>query len=45
MNPIEIHCENTGSTLLVEGGESLRDVARRIELDFEPVCARVNNKT
>jgi len=45
MNRIEIFCENTGDTLAVGGGESLGEIAGRVGLDFEPVCARVNNKT
>lgn len=41
---LEIYCVNTGRYVPVEGGESLLEVSRRIDLGFEPVVARVNNK-
>lgn len=44
---IKIFCKNTASYMDVDGGESLFEVARRLgdELPFQPICARVNNKT
>ncbi|MDE6436879.1 MAG: nucleoside kinase [Muribaculaceae bacterium] len=44
---IEIYCTNIGRHIRVEGGTTLADLARRInlELGFNPICARVNNKT
>ncbi len=45
MNTVEIFCENTRSHLHVQGGQSLSEIAASLGLDFEPVCARVNNKT
>lgn len=41
---MKIFCENTGNYVEVSGGESLNDIARRIQLPFRPICARVNNK-
>lgn len=45
MNTVEIFCENTRSHLHVQGGQSLSEIAASLGFDFEPVCARVNNKT
>ena len=45
MNTIQIYCENTGGYIDVAGGESLASIAARLQLGFEPLCARVNNKT
>lgn len=45
MTQIRIYCENLGTYMNVEGGESLADIAAGINLGFTPVCARVNNKT
>lgn len=44
---IQIYCVNTDSTLIVEGGTSLEELALRIkgQLPFIPICAHVNNKT
>ena len=44
---IEIFCVNLGRHIAVEGGESLDKLASRLadELGFEPICARVNNKS
>ena len=46
MTPIKIYCINVGGYVDVEGGESLAQVAERLQprLGFEPICARVNNK-
>lgn len=45
MNTVEIYCENSRSYVKLQGGETLAEAAKRVQLDFEPVCARVNNKT
>lgn len=45
MNRFNIYCENSGAYIAAQGGESLSEIAARLQLDFEPVCARVNNKT
>ncbi|MDE6136855.1 MAG: nucleoside kinase [Muribaculaceae bacterium] len=45
MNIVEIYCENSRSYVKLQGGETLAEAAKRVQLDFEPVCARVNNKT
>lgn len=42
---LKIFCNNIGQYVDFQGGESLADVAKRIPLDFTPICARVNNKT
>lgn len=44
---IDIYCKNIGRNLSVEGGASLADILAdvRPELDFDPICALVNNKT
>lgn len=44
---MEIYCINTSKYVEVNGGETLSDVYSRLasDLDFVPVCARVNNKT
>ena len=46
-NKIEIYCANTGSHLKVMGGTTLADIAEGLKdsLGFEPICARVNNKS
>ncbi|MCM1037475.1 MAG: nucleoside kinase [Bacteroides sp.] len=41
---MNIFCINTGRYEAFHGGETLLDVARRLDLGFEPVAARVNNK-
>lgn len=42
-----IYCANLSRYVEIEGGSSLLDIAAdlRAELGFEPICARVNNKT
>ena len=45
MNTVEIYCENSRSYIKLQGGETLAEAAKLVQLDFEPVCARVNNKT
>jgi uridine kinase len=44
---VSIYCCNCGRYIDVSGGETLTEIAQRIqsELDFKPICARVNNKT
>ena len=44
---LKIYCLNLGEYIETEGGSSLHDVARGLtdRLGFEPLCARVNNKT
>ena len=47
MKTISVHCKNINRYIEVEGGSTLAALARalRPELGFEPICARVNNKT
>ena len=45
MNTVEIYCENSRSYIKLQGGETLAEAAKLVQPDFEPVCARVNNKT
>lgn len=43
---MKIFCKNTDSYIEIKGGESLTQVLRRLpQLDFMPICARVNNRT
>lgn len=44
---LKIYCKNISQYIPVEGGETLFEIFRRIadRFDFEPICARVNNKT
>jgi uridine kinase len=44
---VSIYCCNCGRYIDISGGETLTEIAQRIqsELDFKPICARVNNKT
>ena len=44
---VDIFCVNTGSHILVEGGSTLAEIAISLKdaLGFEPICARVNNKS
>lgn len=44
---MKIYCTNLGRYITVDGGTSLRRIAVDLhdELPFEPICARVNNKT
>lgn len=44
---IRIHCVNTGGCLDVNGGATLAEIAADIreKLGFQPICARVNNKS
>ena len=44
---ITVDIVNTGSRAEVEGGTTMAEIASEIasELDFRPICARVNNKT
>ena len=46
-NSIRIYCVNTRSHIEATGGETLAEIAGRLasQLDFEPICARVNNKS
>lgn len=46
---LKIFCENTGEYVEIQGGETLRDLARkigreRLGLAFPEICALVNNK-
>ena len=47
IKPIEIIVTNLGKMVEVEGGITLAEIsdALKVELGFEPICARVNNKT
>lgn len=45
MNRFNIYCQNLERYIEVTGGDNLLDIAKRLDLDFEPVVARVNNKT
>lgn len=44
---IRIYCVNCKRHIEVEGGDTLNEIASRLksELGFEPICARVNNKS
>lgn len=43
---IQIFCANLGEYIIVEGGETLGEIADRLQprLGFKPICAHVNNK-
>ncbi len=45
MKQIKIYCDNIRAYMDVDGGASLAEIARGLQLGFTPVCARVNNKT
>lgn len=46
VKPIQIYCLNTQSYIDIQGGESLAEIMQKIpQLPFEPICARVNNRT
>ena len=44
---LSIYCKNLGEYLDVDGGETLQEIFGRIKdrIGFQPICARVNNKT
>ncbi|MDE6831906.1 MAG: hypothetical protein K2J07_04150 [Muribaculaceae bacterium] len=44
---IKLYIDNVGRYVEADGGETLLDILARIrpELTFDPICARVNNKT
>lgn len=44
---IKIYCRNLSRYIDADGGETLAEVAARLadELEIDPICARVNNKT
>ncbi|MDE7375602.1 MAG: nucleoside kinase [Muribaculaceae bacterium] len=42
---LKIYCKNTEQYFDIAGGETLMQIASRLNLGFEPICARVNNKT
>lgn len=42
---LKIYCKNIEKYIDFTGGETLLDVAKRINLPFTPICAKVNNKT
>lgn len=41
---LQIYCENSDKYIDVSGGETLGEIALRLNLGFEPICALVNNK-
>ncbi len=43
---LQIYCANLGEYITVEGGETLGEIADRLQprLGFTPICAHVNNK-
>ena len=45
-NKIQVYCTNIGRYVEVDGGTSLLEIAENLRdvLDFNPICARVNNK-
>lgn len=47
MTELNIFCVNLNSYIEVNGGETLMHIYKRLPImhDFEPICARVNNKT
>lgn len=47
IKPIEINIVNLNRTIEVEGGITLAEIAEALgdNLNFKPICARVNNKT
>lgn len=45
MPQIDVYCKNTGSYISIEGGTTLASIAHGLDLGFDPVCCRVNNKT
>jgi uridine kinase len=44
---LKIYCQNLERYIDIEGGETLEDIYKRLPeaLEFNPICARVNNKT
>lgn len=45
--PLSVYCQNIHKYVEISGGDTLLDIYRRIstQLDFTPICARVNNKS
>ncbi len=41
---LKIYCKNIEQYVDVTGGETLLDIASRLPLSFQPICAKVNNK-
>ncbi|MCD8385944.1 MAG: nucleoside kinase [Bacteroidales bacterium] len=44
-NRLKVYCKNIEQYVDINGGETLLEIAKMVNLDFEPICARVNNKT
>lgn len=46
-NQMKIYCKNIGEYITFNGGDSLHEIYLSLKdrIDFEPICARVNNKT
>ncbi len=42
---MKIYCKNIEQYIDIQGGETLLELAEKLNLGFEPICARVNNKT
>jgi len=44
---VSVYCKNSDTRMEIEGGTTLADIAHMpaIDLGFEPICCRVNNKT
>ncbi len=42
---LKIYCVNLKRYVDIRGGETLLEIAGRLQLGFDPICARVNNKT
>lgn len=42
---LKIYCKNVEQYIDIKGGETLLQLSKNIPLGFQPICARVNNKT
>ncbi len=42
---MKIYCVNIGQYIDIKGGETLLELAQNLNLGFEPICAKVNNRT
>lgn len=42
---LKVYCKNIGEYIEIKGGDTLLDLSKTLNLGFEPICARVNNKT
>lgn len=47
METLKVYCGNLGRYIDIKGGETLSDIYGKVrdEIGFDPICARVNNKT